>query len=524
MAGINGFREAFLSAGLQDETPFTDWEARKLRYAMYWAFYENTAYKNLHTWAISYRQQQALYRYIRGIYNPAYRLGEFWKAHVWGGMLDYEAGDGNKKQSAIPIETENEKLRPAIAQVWKWSNWQVRKGILSLYGSVLGDVGLQVVDDVDKGKVYLQIIHPAIIKSVDMDAWGNVKGYEFEETREHPLSPGLTVTYTETAEREGESVIFRTLLNGQPYAWNGVSGEWSEPYGFVPLVMVQHNNVGLDYGWSELHAGRAKVQELDDLSSKLGDQIRKMVDAPWLMAGVEKPRAGARAQGATPTMDAPAPGREETPVLYGPLGASATPLVAPLDITAAGNHIMGILAEIERDYPELQMDIWTAKGATSGRALRLARERVETKVQGVRPNYDDPLVRAQQMAVAIGGFRGYKPFGGFGLESYAKGDLEHSIGERPAFRKDPFDDIEFSGAFWAAAKTAVDTGLPLMVYLEREGWSEKDLKRVAESPEMEAKMQGLKMATMMGNNLDAGQQEGGGPDTAQNNQQAEEEV
>jgi hypothetical protein len=185
---------------------------------------------------------------------------------------------------------------------------------------------------------------------------------------------------------------------------------------------------------------------------------------------------------------------------------------------------MGILAEIERDYPELQMDIWTAKGATSGRALRLARERVETKVQGVRPNYDDPLVRAQQMAVAIGGFRGYKPFGGFGLESYAKGDLEHSIGERPAFRKDPFDDIEFSGAFWAAAKTAVDTGLPLMVYLEREGWSEKDLKRVAESPEMEAKMQGLKMATMMGNNLDAGQQEGGGPDTAQNNQQAEEEV
>lgn len=522
MAGFTAFREAYLSAGLLESTSFTDFDARRMRYALYWAFYENTAYRNLHNWAVTYRQQQALYRYIRGVYNPAYRLGEFWKAHLWGGRLDLEAGDGKDTPSALPIVTDNDDLRPAISQVWRWSNWQIAKQTVPLYGSIMGDVVLQVVDDVKRKKVYLQPLHPGILKDVEIDAWGNVKGYEIEERRPHPQRKDTLCTYGEKATRDGDNVVYQTLLDGKPYAWQGDLAEWQEPYGFIPMVFIQHNNVGLDFGWSELHAGRAKFQEVDDLASKLSDQIRKAVDAPWLFTGVDKPRSLTRASGELPTMNAPAPGREETPVIYAPQGASAQALVAPLDIAAAGQYISSILAEIERDYPELQMDIWSAGGNATGRALRVARQRVTTKVSERRAIYDDSLARAQMMAVSIGGFRGYEGFGGFGLDSYEKGDLDHSIGERPIFEVDPLDDIETEAAFWQAANAAIKAGMPLVTFLKRQGWAGDDIKELENSEEYKARMQSIKLSTMMAGGLEADEQEGGNPE-ANNNQSVEEE-
>jgi hypothetical protein len=527
MAGITAFREAYLSAGLTDvTTDFNTWEARNMRYQLYWALYENTAYRNIHSWSATYRQQQALYKYIRGIYNPAYRLGEFWKAHVWGGQLDPAAGDGEQTASALPIITENELLRPAISQIWRWSNWQINKNITTLYGAILGDVILQVVDDIERGKVYLQILHPSLIRAIEVDPWGNVKGYTIEEQRQHPLSPNTSCIYKETAERDGNNVVFKTFLNGAPYAWSGELYEWSEPYGFIPMVLIQHNNVGLDYGWSELHAGRGKFQEADDLASKLSDQIRKMVDAPWLFSGVEKPRSGQpKTSGDAPTFTNPNPGREEIPVMYAPTGATAQPLVAPLDIGATATYISSILAEIERDYPELQMDIWSVGKDTSGRALRAARQRVSTKVMERRGIYDDAIVRAQMMAVTIGGMRQYKGFTSFGTSSYEQGDLDHSIGDRPIFTVDPLDDIETETAFWTAAGLAIKAGLPLDVYLKREGWSEKDLQALAETPEYKARLAGLEAATGLNQNNQEGgipqETQGGIPPEMQNTTQVE---
>lgn len=511
MAGIKAFREAYFSSGLEAPEDFSDHDAREMRYALYWAFYENTAYRNVHSWAIGYRQQQALYKYIRGIYNPSYRLGEFWKAHVWGGLLDREAGDGKEKPSSIPIVTENEKLRPAIAQVWKWSNWQVRKQIACLWGAVLGDVGLVVVDDTQRGKVRIDLLHPGSLKDVTIDEWGNVKAYEIEEKREHPYQKGVWVKYGETATREGDAVVYRTTLNGAPFAWgDDEEAEWSVPYGFIPLVMLQHNNVGLPWGWSEVHSGRSKFQEVDDLASKLSDHIRRSVDSGWLFSGMTPPRNAPRVTGETPTSENPTPGREETPVLYAPQGAEAKPLISPLDIASTGNYIQFLLAELERDYPELQMDIWSANGDTSGRALRIARQRVETKVAERRPNYDDALVRAQMMAVSIGGYRGYEGFSGFSLDSYQKGDLDHNIDERPVFSRDELDDIETEDAFWTAAEKATKSGVPLIAFLKRNGWSDEDLKLIENSEEHKAKIAGLKMSQMMAQNLDDEEQEGGG--------------
>jgi hypothetical protein len=182
------------------------------------------------------------------------------------------------------------------------------------------------------------------------------------------------------------------------------------------------------------------------------------------------------------------------PILYASdPNAKAHALVAPLDIVAVDAYIGRLLAELERDYPELQMDIWSASGESSGRALRIARQRVEAKVNERRATYDDALVRAQQMAAAIGGARKLPGFEGLGLESYANGGLDHHIGQRPVFAADPLDGLEEDLAFWTAAKTAGESGMPLTAYLMDQGWDEERMMRVMASPEWKARMSLMSM-------------------------------
>ncbi len=511
-AAVKAFREPYLVSRF-DQEDFGDFDARQLRYAIYWSFYENTAYRNVHKWGRKYKIDYGLYRYIRGIYNPTYRLGEFWKTHLWGGPLDPMAGDGQQEATALPIaipaeNADADALRLSLALLWKWSNWQTRKDIVSLTGAVLGDVALQVVDDTERGRVYLDVVHPTVIRDVTLDAYGNVKGYVFQEERRNPANRGQMVTYSEICSRDGDMVVYQTLMNQRPYPWNGEAAEWSEPYGFVPLVMIQHNNVGADWGWSEVHPGRGKFQEADDIASKLDDQIRKVVDSPWFLAGVSKPKSTRTAtslddeayQETDAALDRPTPGQEEVPMIYTPNAqASAKSMVGDLDIGAVNEVVGSLLKEIERDYPEVQMDIWTAGGDTSGRALRVARQRAESKVVQRRPNYDDALVRAQQMAVAIGGWRGYEGFAPFNLDSYQAGRLTHGIGKRGVFAADPLDDEEQEDAFWTAAQKAIKSGVPLLAYLRRRGWTDEQIALIESEPEYQQRRQ---MMALMGESQD----------------------
>jgi len=440
MAGVSAFVEAFMSADLSNPVAFADVDARRMRYAVLWAFYENTAYRDVHMWAQSYRARYGMYKYARNIYNPAYRLGSFWQSHLAGGVLDPAAGDGSEVPSALPIVTANEKLRPAIATGWRASNWSMRKNILTLWGATLGDVGLRVIDDPTRKKAYIDVVHPSAISDITLDAFGNVKGYTLEETVLDPREGKTgTVAYSEVASRDGDLVVYKTYLDNTLYGWNEMPETWSEPYGFVPFVLIRHNDVGLDFGWSELFPAMSKVREVDDIASKVSDQIRKMVDAPWLFAGVDRPKTTPKTGTSTSTDSKKSePGREEIPALYGPVGATATPLVAQLNLADAIGHMQGILAEIERDFPELKQDTSNASGDRSGFSIELDHQPIEDKVIQRRTNYDDGVARIQQMLVAIGGFRNYDGYEGFDLDSYGRGDLDHTIDpDRPVFKETP---------------------------------------------------------------------------------------
>lgn len=478
--GVIAFKEAYLTATVQDNIDWTSQGARRLRYEVLWGMYEQTNYRDVHLWATAYRKQYGLYKYVRPIYNPAYRLGQFWQGHIFGGLLDQDAGD----TGAIPIATENDALREAIAQLWKWSRWNVQKDILTVRGTVLGDIAIQVCDDVNRGRVYMDILYPGSLQDVEKDPFGNVKGYTISEEVDDPQGSARKVIYTEVVNRDGINVVYETFLNGSPYAWPGnedrtgtAVNSWQVPYGFIPLVVIQHNDVGLDWGWSELHPIRAKAQEADDIASMISDQVRKTIDPVWLMKGIKRPSSGViNMAGATDTADAdrPFPGREEIQAIWNvDVNGDAVAMVADMQLESVLLHLDGILKEIERDLVELSQDISTASGDASGRALRTARQPVVSKVLQRRANYDSGLVAAQQMAVAIGGYRKYEGYEGFGLDSYERGDLDHSIVARPVFEEDPLDKIEIDSAFWLAAEQAKKAGVSLEAYLKEVGWTEE---------------------------------------------------
>ena len=502
ISGVNAYRREYLSVDVLDPEDFSDYDARAFRYAFFWAFYENTAYQELvHTWASTFKTREGLYKYIRGIYNPSARICNFTRDHIWAGRLDIQDGQATAK-GALPIVTDNDALRLPIATLWQASNWQANKDLTSLWGSVYGDVGLMVVDDPARRKVSLRTINPGNLLEVERDYSGNVKAYTLEEIR---LSgdeddPDQEVTYREEATREGVNVIYRTYKDGKLFDWGNGAAAWSVPYGFIPLVVIPHIDVGLKWGFSELHTGRVKFAEVDDIASKLSDQIRKTVDAKWLASGVDDPRKKQRSlqmTTGTPTDDRPYPGREEEHILYAPAGASMTALVANLPIEATGNEVQRMLDGLADDYPELSLIKMSIRGQLSGVALRTAREPVADKIIERRGRYDDFLVRAQQMAIAIGGWRGYEGYAGFNLDSYRQGALDHSIGDRPVFKSSFLDDVEQASALWGAAEIAGKAGVGLESFLRELGWDSERIESVIDSEEFRSRQSAMRAGLMM---------------------------
>lgn len=500
-AFVRSFREQYMQSdpSEQELSEFTSPAARTLRYALLWSAYDNTIYRDIHAFARSHRSTFGLYKYIRSIHSPANRIGEYYATHLHGGSLDIDRERGAGPGGAIPIDTGNNQLRLSIAALWKASKWQANKTLYARFGSVLGDVMIEVVDDPAKAQVYLQVQHPGAYTSIIRDAMGNVKSYQKDEKRADPRATakdGDQVQYTLKVTRAAENVIYETFLEGKPYAWNNIASTWAEPYGFIPLVAVMHIDVGVGWGASELSAGLTKLREVDDIASKLHDQIRKIVDSPWLFTGVSNDDEMSDPSSDSTTQNNPQNGREEITAFYGPIGADAKALIADLDIAAVSERIERMVAELERDFPELRADISSSSGTGSGRALRVARQAVTTKINERRVSYDAGLIAAMQMAIAIGGWRGYPGYDGFSLDSYAAGDLEMSIPERPVYAPDPLDDIEIFAAFWDGAQKAKSAGgdEAFFMYLEDNGW---DVTRIArlrsaiekQAREMQAQMQ-----------------------------------
>jgi hypothetical protein len=463
-----------------------DYQYRRARYAVNWAHYDGTIYR-AHAWSRDYLELADLFEYTRPIYSPAYRIGEFWPGHLFGGTLDPEAGDGRERPSACPIalpedHPKADALRAAIAAIWRDSVWAANKDTFTRQGTVLGDAVLIGVDDEARRQVYMRAIHPATVETLEVDHRGNVRGYTIREKRPDPRegSLGRACWYVEMATRTGEGVHFQTYLDDglgtlEPWDWRPEPEpwrpEWTEDYGFIPMVRVQHRDMGLGWGWSEYHGSLAKFLELDDQASRLGDQNRKELQPIWYFAGAEAGEVSLTSP--ENTTDDPHKGRRARYTMFGPAGSEPHPMVGSLDIPGCLANIRGILEVLEREHPELLAD--DVGPGDSGAARRVAREKVEALVVGRRAGYDDALVRMHKMLISIGAAKGYPGFEAFDEGSYERGELDHAIGDRPVFSVSTAERLAEANARGTALKLFTDAGLPRRMAMAQVGFSPEEI-------------------------------------------------
>lgn len=391
---------------------------RESRYEVLWGFYLNDIYDEaVNDLAKVYKQQENLYTGIVGLYNPVARLVDFYVAKIAGGTLWPEQKvDGMQRNvGALPLVCD-EATRAAIWRVWRWSDWQTRKGLWVRYAAAMGDCLLQVTTP--PGQVNIEVHHPRELRDVDFERDGSISYAVMEYTAyERDVAAGTQRAYT--YKQIFTPDWMRTYRDGRPWDYvnaqaGGPMWEWENPYGFVPLVLTRHREIGQSFGACCFHHVIDKIDDVNDLASHLGTQIRKYVHPQWVSYGT---KAGSGMERSDKLWHHPNPqGKVEA-------------LVEAVDIAAVTAEIQQRLSEIEKDCPELKAGrVGDNARDVSGRAVALLSGDVIDRVTEARAEYDAALVKAQEMALRMGN-----------VERLWSVDVEHTIGERPIF---PPDEVE----------------------------------------------------------------------------------
>lgn len=449
-AAWNTFRRVYNDPGAVARPAAQD--ERLAHYRLLWAYYDNSAFGDIALWQ-RYRLDNGLYRSTRPIYNPARRLVDFYAGVVYQGEWATEPARMVEKTAAIPWgERTPVSLLTAVAQIYQWSNWQSKRALMLRYAAALGDCLVTVVDDLDRRKVYPDIVWPGSVADIELDPTGNVTAYALEYDAAEPDAAGKPTDRTYRFRRE----VTKTTIT--EYADDRVTSRAANPYGFVPACWVQHNATGTAHGDPALRA-LGKVDELNSLASHALDQAHRIFEAPILLAGEGMGgNLANQEKAASPVYPGrvvpPSPERETLKIITAASGADIRTL--QFDTGATVEHMDRLLAEIERDHPELGMyaKLREMSSVTGPGADRMFGD-VYALVDAARAQYDQQTVKLFQMCVAVAGWRAasgawglpsqlssqQQAFAGYDLDSYARGDLDMSIQSRPLVLPSPEDEL-----------------------------------------------------------------------------------
>lgn len=441
------------------------------RYERRWARYTNGIFEDRVFWN-RYISGNGLYRFTRSIFNPARNLGDFYSSVIYPGVLAIDAKrlpDGT--QLAIPLADDiDPELRNAIGQLWQWSNWQDGMAVMTLFGSVLGDVGVEVVDDLERGKVTFDVIWPGLVTDLDLDSTGNVKAhaieYDYEDSDDGKI-------YTFRREVDGERIA--EFRDGELYRYDpDVAAERANPYGFDPFVWCRHTNIGSVYGAPALRNEQA-ADEYNSLASHTYDHAHGILSAPVLVGGANSGTLGTAATSQVKRPSAqdstPADERAREGIRFITAGPDAVVATIQLPEGEVDKHLARLLAGIEREHPELTMyEQLRGMSQVTGPGAEVLIGDTGNLVNRARAGYDTQTIKLHQMAVAIAGFRAnngdwgsnlsrqQQAFKPFSLDSYEAGDLDFEIGIRPLMPvpQDPMQDGGQTKQMIAAAQKLLE--------------------------------------------------------------------
>jgi hypothetical protein len=467
-------------------------------YNLLLAYYSNSMFDvfNPQVWE-PYKRAYNLPRTTRSIYNPTERLVSFYAGNIYPGVLS-EDGKSLPEgvQLAIPFSEDTDPaLKDAVAQFWQWNNWQARKDVVVIYGASLGNVFVEIIDDLDSGKICIDIPWPGFVYDLSLNSAGNVKAYALEYYVVDVTDKYNIEQYMYRKEVDGD--VFRYYKNDQPFDYSGYGAVIENPYGFAPAVWIKHQDLGTNHGTPAIGGAMGKIDELNGLASVAHDQVRRVVGAPFVMWAdgmianlFNKPKRGSTAE---TQLENPMSDQENLLMLKGPAGGRVDTLAGNLslgDVIPLMEHLMD---EIEKDHPELTYyDRMREMSTVTGPAASRLVGDVQSRVMRAQAIYDQGMIKIFQMACAIGGMRAnsgawgsltsqqakFKPFS---LDSYKRGDLDMAIMPRPLLTPTKTEEAQEDLFFWQSVQAAVQAGVPVEVVLRNKGWTEEQIAQLGQS-------------------------------------------
>lgn len=457
------------SAVADTEEPSQD--ERAARYNRLHDYYNGIAYENADRWE-PIKSDFALYRHIRQLWDHTHALVDFYATHVWDGAI---ARDGrnlpNGIRNAVPFSPDiNPKLAEAYGQLFSWWNFQELKDVICREVSNLGEYLIEIVDDIDRGKVELQMIWPGDVYEVVLDRPGNVVSYTIAyESEDEPDDDDNDwdpkFLYVRKVDKE------RTRTWELPLSFNLEQLEDPETpapltdedneFGFVPARWWRFRKIpGTVRGESVYGSSETQLDEVNSLLSHVIDKTHVNLQAPVVVAGniatnkfekaISKMTDFAR-RTQTSSLENPNDGRETLNIFQGPAGTTVSTI--ELRVSEATLATDRLTKAIEKKFPEVTFyeqlrDMTQITGPAASRMLG----DVEHALRSASAGFDNNLVATLQMAVAIAGHRrrskegGWaentkdrQKFDGFNLESFRKGDLDTNILPRPLI---PMTELE----------------------------------------------------------------------------------
>lgn len=476
-----GLRRAFEDPGItvQSATPF---RARDAYHAVLRSYYANTIYEDALIWQ-TYKSRYRLPRAIRSIYNPTRRAVDFYSGAVYPGSW---TEDGKPSPSGRPhairypsdlLETKPELIAAAL-QALTWGNWNAERMTYVREGAKTGSVLLEIVDDVENGKVRPEIIPLDRVWNINLDPSGNVKSYALDymaidQETKRPYHYHEDVTATTITE----------------YRDNSITDERENPYGFAPAVWVRHRHVGNMFGAPAIDGVIPKIDEANRLATSMHNYVVQLQKQPTVFWSKTSPAPLAKTikkGGATGDLEAAVLDETVSWLWSNDTDGRNAPLMNPVPIDGAGTRLDKLLEEIESDLPEISLNKeMRTMQLVSGPGAERINSDVASKLYEAEANYDAGLIKAQQMSVAIGGWRlntgawgttvsrQQEKFRPFDLESYAKGDLDMALLERPLFEETDLERMTVMNL----KKTVA--GLPDSQVQRELGYSDDDIAEFA---------------------------------------------
>lgn len=373
-------------------------------YRLYQAYYDNRMYQRS---GVFRDTRTGLPVTIRPIHNPVRRVVDWYAGRVTPGAMSEDGLPTAGKPNRIAYADDtDERIRLAVQQAFLWGAAGFDLGLYVRTGAMLGDVFAEVVSDPERQKVYPKLTHPRYLTDVAWNDTGDVTFYKVEIPMVTP--EGRHYLWGKIVTKD----TVTTLYDGKPHGYDGQRATMPNPWGFVPAILVQHQNVGTQHGAPAFAGVMSKIDELNGIVSEIDDYMLRFTKQ-HIIIGTESPEAFNTAMGTSNsarrgriddaiTSEDMARRRDSIPVMAAKPPVSAVRLIENIGLGDAVPHRDRLLTEIEADLPEITLSskLLDMSQVTGPGAIPLVQD-VQHKLDEAAANYDAGLIKLGQMCLSM---------------------------------------------------------------------------------------------------------------------------